>query len=196
MNLQIYKPNSKNSGCAISFQISQKPNNEPQFYVNCIAQHSWNEQTKSGSFSESRNDPSKTIAIKFNEFELGEIINAFQQKSSYSTYHSSESNKTQIKLAPYEKTKGTGEYVVKYTAFGLSFIRNGADTFKVPLEPGEAIRLVAFINKFYSLLDDSRKLAPKAEQTTPIKRESAPVAAAPKPKKQEPVAADSEEMDF
>lgn len=197
MNLQIYKPNPKNQGCAISFQISQKPNSEPQFYVNCIAQHSWNDQTKTGSFAESRNNPSKTIAIKFNEFELGEMINAFQQKTSYSAFHSSESNKTQIKLAPYEKTKGTGEYAVKYTAFGLSFTRNGADTFKVPLEPGEAIRLIAFINKFYSVLDDSRKLPAKSEQSAPAaKREAAPQEVAPKPKKPEPVPADSEEMDF
>ena len=197
MNLQIYKPNPKNQGCAISFQISQKPSSEPQFYVNCIAQHSWNDQTKTGSFAESRNNPSKTIAIKFNEFELGEMINAFQQKTSYSAFHSSESNKTQIKLAPYEKTKGTGEYAVKYTAFGLSFTRNGADTFKVPLEPGEAVRLIAFINKFYSVLDDSRKLPAKNEQCSPTaKREAAPQEAAPKPKKPEPVAADSEEMDF
>jgi hypothetical protein len=197
MNLQIYKPNPKNQGCAISFQISQKPNSEPQFYVNCIAQHSWNDQTKTGSFAESRNNPSKTIAIKFNEFELGEMINAFQQKTSYSAFHSSESNKTQIKLAPYEKTKGTGEYAVKYTAFGLSFTRNGADTFKVPLEPGEAVRLIAFINKFYSVLDDSRKLPAKNEQSAPtVKREATPQEAAPKPKKPEPVAADSEEMDF
>lgn len=86
MNLQIYKPNSKNTGCAISFQISQKPNSDPQFYINCIAQHSWNDQTKTGSFAESRNNPSKTIAVKFNEFELGEIINAFQQKSTYSSF--------------------------------------------------------------------------------------------------------------
>ncbi len=197
MNLQIYKPNPKNQGCAISFQISQKPNSEPQFYVNCIAQHSWNDQTKTGSFAESRNNPSKTIAIKFNEFELGEMINAFQQKTSYSAFHSSESNKTQIKLAPYEKTKGTGEYAVKYTAFGLSFTRNGADTFKVPLEPGEAVRLIAFINKFYSVLDDSRKLPAKSEQSAPAaKREAAHQEVAPKPKKPEPVPADSEEMDF
>jgi len=196
MNLQIYKPNPKNQGCAISFQISQKPNSEPQFYVNCIAQHSWNDQTKTGSFAESRNNPSKTIAIKFNEFELGEMINAFQQKTSYSAFHSSESNKTQIKLAPYEKTKGTGDYAVKYTAFGLSFVRNGADTFKVPLEPGEAVRLIAFINKYYSLLDDSRKLPPKAEKNSVPKQEEVQQEVAPKVKKPEPVAADAEEMDF
>lgn len=197
MNLQIYKPNSKNTGCAISFQISQKLNSEPQFYVNCIAQHSWNDQTKTGSFAESRNNPSKTIAVKFNEFELGEMINAFQRNTTYSAFHSSESNKTQIKLSPYEKTKGTGEYAIKYIAYGLSFTRNGADSFKVPLEPGEAVRLIAFINKFYSLLDDSRKLPTKTEQASPAKREPAPEPApTPKPKKAEPVAADSEEMDF
>ena len=199
MNLQIYKPNQKNQGCAISFQISQKPNNEPQFYVNCIAQHSWNDQTKTGSFAESRNNPSKTIAVKFNEFELGEMINAFQQKTSYSAFHSSESNKTQIKLAPYEKTKGTGDYAVKYTAFGISFIRNGADTFKVPLEPGEAVRLIAFINKFYSVLDDSRKMIPKTDQApaqTPVQKREPVQESVPKTKKVEPVVADSEEMDF
>ena len=163
MNLQIYKPNSKNTGCAISFQISQKENQEPQFYVNCIAQHSWDINKKTGSFAESRNDPSKTIAIKFNEFELGEIINAFNTKNTYSSYHSNDSNKTQIKISSYEKTKGIGEFAVTYTAFGLSIVRNGSDSFKVPLEPGEAVRITAFINKFYSLLDDSRKLAPKSE---------------------------------
>lgn len=196
MNLQIYKPNSKNTGCAISFQISQKPNAEPQFYVNCIAQHSWNDQTKTGSFAESRNNPSKTIAIKFNEFELGEFINAFQKEIAYSTFHSSESNKTQIKLAPYEKTKGSGEYAVKYTAFGLSFTRNGADTFKVPLEPGEAVRLVSFINKFYSLLDDSRKLPPKTEQNSVAKREAVAQESAPKPKKQEVAPVNNDESEF
>jgi hypothetical protein len=194
MNLQIYKPNSKNTGCAISFQISQKPNSDPQFYINCIAQHSWNDQTKTGSFAESRNNPSKTIAVKFNEFELGEIINAFQQKSTYSSFHSSESNKTQIKLAPYEKTKGTGEYAVKYTAFGLSFTRNGSDSFKVPLEPGEAVRLISFINHFFTILDNSRKIPAKTEQAAPMKREAAPAPAAKAPKQE--VAADAEEMDF
>jgi hypothetical protein len=194
MNLQIYKPNSKNTGCAISFQISQKPNSDPQFYINCIAQHSWNDQAKTGSFAESRNNPSKTIAVKFNEFELGEIINAFQQKSTYSSFHSSESNKTQIKLAPYEKTKGSGEYAVKYTAFGLSFTRNGSDSFKVPLEPGEAVRLTSFINHFFNILDNSRKIPAKAEQSAPVKREAAPTPITKAPKQE--VAADTEEMDF
>lgn len=184
MNLQIYKPNSKNAGCAISFQISQKDGQEPQFYVNMIAQHSWNDQKKTGSFSESRNDPSKNASLKFNEFELGEIINAIQQKTGYFTFHNSESNKTSIKFAPFEKVKGQGDNAVKYTAFGLSITRNGSDSFKIPLEPGECVRLISFINKYYSILDDARKLA-KDSAPKSVRQNSTPASVAQKAKTQQ-----------
>lgn len=194
MNLQIYKPNSKNAGCAISFQISQKDGQEPQFYVNMIAQHSWNDQKKTGSFSESRNDPSKNASLKFNEFELGEIINAIQQKTGYFTFHNSESNKTSIKFAPFEKIKGQGDNAVKYTAFGLSITRNGSDSFKIPLEPGECVRLISFINKYYSILDDARKLA-KDSAPKSVRQNSTPAPVAQKAKTQqtEPV---TDEVEF
>lgn len=196
MNLQIYKPNSKNLGCAISFQISQKDGQEPQFYVNMIAQHSWNDQKKTGSFSESRNDPSKNASLKFNEFELGEIINAIQQKTGYFTFHNSESNKTSIKFSPFEKTKGQGDNAVKYMAFGLSITRNGSDSFKIPLEPGECIRLISFINKYYSVLDDARKLAKdSAPKTARQNAAPAPAPVAQKAKTQEAEVA-TDEVEF
>jgi len=196
MNLQIYKPNSKNLGCAISFQISQKDGQEPQFYVNMIAQHSWNDQKKTGSFSESRNDPSKNASLKFNEFELGEIINAIQQKTGYFTFHNSESNKTSIKFSPFEKTKGQGDNAVKYMAFGLSITRNGSDSFKIPLEPGECIRLISFINKYYSILDDARKLAKdSAPKTARQNAAPAPAPVAQKAKTQEAEVA-TDEVEF
>ena len=194
MNLQIYKPNSKNLGCAISFQISQKDGQEPQFYVNMIAQHSWNDQKKTGSFSESRNDPSKNASLKFNEFELGEIINAIQQKTGYFTFHNSESNKTSIKFSPFEKTKGQGDNAVKYMAFGLSITRNGSDSFKIPLEPGECIRLISFINKYYSVLDDARKLAKDSAPKT-ARQNAAPAPIAQKAKTQEAEVA-TDEVEF
>lgn len=156
MSLQLYKPNPKNTGCAMSFSISQKPDQEPQFFANCILQHSWNNQNKTGSFSESRNDPSKTIALKFNEFELGEIISTIHNKVSYSTFHSNESTKTQIRLTPYDKTRGSGDFAVQVTAFGFTIVRNGSDTFKVPVDAGEAIRLVSFINHYFYVLDSYR----------------------------------------
>ena len=155
MNLQIYKPNPKNTGCAMSFQISTRPGKEPEFYANCVLQHSWNNEKKTGSFSGSRNDPSKTIALKFNEFELGEIINSFTNSIPYSTFHNF-SSKTQIRLTPYEKTRGKGDFAVQCQAFGMTLVRDGADTFKVPFDPGEAVRLTALINKYFSILDDYR----------------------------------------
>lgn len=176
MNLQLYKPNSKNTGCAASFQISSRPNQEPQFYVNCIAQHSWDESKKSGSFAASRNDPSKTVAVKFNEFELGEIVNSFREKCPYFSFHSNESSKTQIRLTPYEKSRGTGDFVVKVVAFGLTIIRNGSDTFKVPIEPGEAVRISSFIQKYFSLVDEYRASQQKDQKT------AAKPAAKPTPK--------------
>jgi len=194
MNLQIYKPNSKNAGCAISFQISQKEGQETQFYVNMIAQHSWNDQKKTGSFSESRNDPSKNASLKFNEFELGEVINAIQQKTAYFTFHNSESNKTSIKFSPFEKVKGQGDNAVKYTAFGLSITRNGSDNFKIPLEPGECIRLISFINKYYSILDDCRKLIKDSAPKT-TRQNATPAPVAQKAKAQE-VEVATDEVEF
>lgn len=194
MSLQLYKPNPKNTGCAMSFQISQKPDKEPQFFANCILQHSWNSQNKTGSFSESRNDPSKTIALKFNEFELGEIVSSFQNKTAYSTFHSNESTKTQIRLTPYEKTRGTGDFAVQVTAFGFTIIRNGSDTFKIPVDPGEGARLVSFINHYFHVLDSYRDQKTADNQNsyqsnkqkfTPKKKEEAP---------KQPVAAEEDEF--
>ena len=157
------------------------------------SQHSWNNQNKTGSFSESRNDPSKTIALKFNEFELGEIISSFNNKTAYSTFHSNESTKTQIRLTPYEKTRGSGDFAVQVTAFGFTIVRNGSDTFKVPVDPGEGVRLVSFINHYFNVLDTFRDQKAKENQKqyqsnkqkfTPKKKE------APK----QPIAAEEDEF--
>jgi hypothetical protein len=159
MNLSLYKPNPKNTGCAISFQIAPaKDNKEPQFFVNCLLQHSWNSEKKTGSFVENRKNPSKNIALKFNEFELGEFVHTFRTNKQYSTFHTTGDYQTQIRLTPYSKTRGKDKFAVEVMAFGLSFIRNGSDTFKIPIDPGEAIRLTSFIEYFFTILDDHRKL--------------------------------------
>jgi len=170
MNLKLYKPNPKNTGCAMSFQISQKENQEPQFFANCILQHSWNSKNRTGSFTENKNDPSKKVALKFNEFELGEFINTFTNHSPYSTFHSNESTKTQIRLTTYEKNRGTGDYAVKVTAFGLTIVRNGSDTFKIPIDPGEAVRLISFIKNYFNLLDSYRAEEQKENQKKYLKQ--------------------------
>jgi hypothetical protein len=149
MSIQIYKPNKTNTGFAFSFYIGEnQKDSSPILFVNAIAQHSWDSSKRIGSFSGSKPDPTKNISIKFNEFECGAIISAINNRFEWNTYHAFEENKTQIRLTPWDKqvkltkinqkTKEAYEVTTELPAFGLSITRNGNQTFKIPLEPGEA----------------------------------------------------------
>ena len=149
MSLQIYKPNKTNSGFAFSFYIAKdKKTSLPILFLNAIAQHSWDDKKRIGSFSGNKDNPDKNASIKFNEFEVGSIISAIENRFEWNTYHSFEENKTQIKLAPWDKpvkinkidpqTKQPVETSQIIPAFGLSMTRNGSQTFRIALEPGEA----------------------------------------------------------
>lgn len=148
MSISIYKPNSKNSGCAFSFRYGvQQKNKEPCLFVNSIQQYSWDDKTKTGNFQKNTSEPSKNITIKFNEFECGSILSALNNRYEYNTFHNYEDNKTTIKFSPWDKkakisslnpkTKKFEEKFQNIPAFGISITRNGSDTFKIPLEPGE-----------------------------------------------------------
>ena len=74
MSISLYKPNSKNAGCAFNFKIGVNRNKEPVVYVSAIQQYSWDDKKKSGNFSGNKDDPEKNINLKFSEFEIGGII--------------------------------------------------------------------------------------------------------------------------
>ena len=100
MSIQIYKPNKNNNGFAFSFYMGENQRDgTPSLFINAIAQHSWDSNKKIGSFSGSKEDPTKNISIKFNEFECGSIISAIDNRYEWNTYHAYEDNKTQIKLS-------------------------------------------------------------------------------------------------
>ena len=136
MYLAFYKPNSKNTGCAFSFQLSNK--GQPTVYVNGIQQFSWNEQTKNGSFSGNRENPEKTIAIKINENEIGGLIHAIRTYNEWKAFHSFEENKTQISWTRYKKKDGVD-------AFSFSVSRNGNQKFGMGVELAEAETLRVFL---------------------------------------------------
>lgn len=149
MSIQIYKPNKSNTGFAFSFYMGENPKDQSlSLFINAIAQHSWDDRKRIGSFSGSKSDPEKNISIKFNEFECGSIISCISNRFEWSTYHAYEENKTQIRFTPWDKevkstkinqkTKESYENKVKVPAFGITITRNGSQTFKIPLEPGEA----------------------------------------------------------
>jgi len=137
MNLAFYKPNSKNTGCAFSFQLSTK-GSKPILYVNGIQQFSWNDQTKNGSFKGNKDNPEKNIAIKLNENEMGGLIHAIRTYGEWKAFHSFEDNKTQISWMRYKKKDG-GD------AFSFSVSRNGNQKFGMGVELSEAEALRVFL---------------------------------------------------
>tara|TARA_A100001015_G_C14605860_1_gene562244 strand:- start:13 stop:546 length:534 start_codon:yes stop_codon:yes gene_type:complete len=166
MSISIYKPNSKNSGCAFSFRYGVQKNGDPCLFVNSIKQYSWDDAKKTGNFSSNADDPSKNLSIKFNEFECGSIISSLRNRYEYNTFHNYEGNKTTIKFSPWDKkikisslnqkTKQFEENYQVIPAFGLSITRNGTDTFKIPLEPGEVEITISFIQSIINRTIDHR----------------------------------------
>lgn len=167
MSISIYKPNSKNTGCAFSFRYGvQQKNKEPCLFINAIQQHSWNSDTNTGNFSNNSSDPSKNLVIKLNEFECGSIISAITNRYEYNTFHTYEDNKTTIKFSPWDKqikvsslnhkTKKIEESLQTIPAFGISITRNGSDTFKIPLEPGEVEVISEFIRSIINKIINFR----------------------------------------
>ena len=87
--IQLYKPNSKNTGNAFGFRLGvQGKSEEPCLYMTAIQQHSWNQKTRSGSFSGNSKNPEKSLSVKFNESELGGFIYAIENYDKYNVFHS------------------------------------------------------------------------------------------------------------
>lgn len=148
MSISLYKPNSKNAGCAFNFKIGVNRNKEPVVYVSAIQQYSWDDKKKTGNFSGNKDNPEKNINLKFSEFEIGGIISSFNRRYEYSAFHSYEDNKTSIKFVPWDKQVKGQSGTTTVPAFGITFTRNGNQSFRVPLEPGEVENLDQFF-KFY-----------------------------------------------
>ena len=115
----------------MSFSVGK----DAHFYINAIAQYSWDGAKKRGSFSENKENPSKNIVVKFNEFECGEMIYTLENGKECSFFHKDDrnNNQTQIRLKKW-LDKNSGEY----RGWGISLTRNGVDKFQLPVTIGEA----------------------------------------------------------
>jgi hypothetical protein len=149
--IHLYKPNSKNSGCAFGFRMGVSgKTKEPRVYVNAIMQYSWNEKTRNGSFAENAKNPEKATIIKLNEFELGGIIHAIENYAEYKGFHTYGENKTSISFKPYTKQDGT-------KAFSFSITKNSALKFGVGIEVGEAYVIREFLTSALRQIFDFRQ---------------------------------------
>lgn len=157
MNFSLYKPNSKVTGCAFQFKLGNGKNSEKTLYVSAIQQASWNENTKTGSFSENAKNPEKNLNIKLNINEIGGFLYAIRQYKEFSAYHTYEENKTQISFKPYQKKDGTD-------AFSFSISRNGNQKFGIGIELGEAEALAEFLKFSLNEIFLSRTNSSKQEE--------------------------------
>ena len=159
MSIQIYKPNSKNSGAAFTFALSKGSNGlAPTLYISAISQYSWDENKKIGSFAGNAKDPEKTVNVKINELECGEIISAFKDRRDYTTFHSYEGSSTTIKLSPWDKPSKVSKYdpssksfkeeKITVPSFGITISKGKGNSFKIAVDPGVIEVLSSFLSIF------------------------------------------------
>lgn len=98
--ISFYKPNSKNTGTACSFSINSK---EGSIWSSLIKQSGWNDATKTGSFSDNKDNPQKSARVKFSTIEAAGILEAIDKNVEFSAYHSSDKQITKIRFSPYIK---------------------------------------------------------------------------------------------
>lgn len=152
--LSFYRANKTNTGVAVSFNfgLNQKKT-AIDLYVSSIKQAKWNDSNKTGSFVENAKDPSKTLNMKFSEFEVGDLVNALEKGGFFSAYHKSPAGSTTASARPYipEKIKVGADWVANdkkvVKGVSLTFKKDGEDapSFSVALNFGEATTLAIYL---------------------------------------------------
>jgi len=175
MKFTLYKPNSKNTGSAFSFDLAKDKKGNAVMYVSMIQQHSWNDQTKSASFKENAKNPEKSGTIKLSPTEAGEVLSSFKTRIPFVAFHRRGEDTTIIRFTPWDKKRKVmekeGEKWHTTPAFGLTVTRNSSQTFKLPLEAGETEALSELLKKYildsFVINDSYKTQAPKQEVSKP-----------------------------
>jgi hypothetical protein len=138
MIVKLYKPNPRNTGCAFSCDLgSVVQTGEPCVYVRAVRQYSWDQSKRTGSFAKNAKNPETSVSIKLNETEIGGLINAIENYTEFSAYHSFEDNKTQISFKPWKRDG-------RPNAFSFGIVRNSTNKFGIGVEMSEAYCLLEF----------------------------------------------------
>jgi hypothetical protein len=174
MKFTLYKPNSKNTGSAFTFDSTEDRNGKPTLFVSMIQQYSWDEQRKTGSFKENAKNEEKSTTVKLTDAEAGEFISSFKSRIPFVGFHKTQDKTTVIKLTPWDKTRliknKDSQETYKTPAWGLTITKNSAQYFKLPIEAGEAevlsVLLEDYIQKSLSSQASNYKNnpAPKKQQ--------------------------------
>jgi hypothetical protein len=104
--IQLYHPNSQNKGFCCSFSQSPK---DQTIYATILKQSNWNAEKKIGSFSDSRNDPTKNVSIKLAQVEVAAILDCLDRNRPFSSYHDSDKQGKSILFGPWLTKPAEGE---------------------------------------------------------------------------------------
>ena len=177
MKYQLYKPNAKNTGCAMGFSIGYSKDNSPSLFVSTVLQSGWNDQTKKGSFAGNAKDPNKSSNFKMNANEAGEMISSIRTRVPIVFFHKFNEDNTIISFSPWDKDrkiKGpNGDQTYKSAAFGLSFSKNSSQQFKIALEAGETEVLSLLLQEFIrqDLEFQKNKQGDNNQESAPVSRQ-------------------------
>jgi hypothetical protein len=183
MKHTLYKPNSKNTGSAFSFDSVKDKEGRNVLFVSMIQQHSWDDKRKNGSFKENAKNQDKSATIKLSFVEAGEFISSFRSRKPFVAFHRNKEETTIIKLTPWDKKRKIvgqeGDEWHETPAWGLSVIRNSAQTFKLPIEAGESVvieeLLKSYIRKCLEAnTNEYNKNSPQKEYKSPQKEYKKP----------------------
>lgn len=139
MGLQFFKPNSKNTGAALSVSFTSKGDKKGAFFE-LIKQVSWDDSTKKGKFG-----GGAKILSKFNTTELAQFIDCIERGADFEKplYHTTKDSASQINFSKMKnKINQNGKWVdgEGYRGYVL-FIGKGDDKISIGLTFAEAVEL-------------------------------------------------------
>lgn len=179
--INLYKPNKKNTGAALSFDAANAQTKDRKMlahsngsvYVTMAKQSGWDDQKRIGYFRDSYKDDSKNVRVILGDHEIAEILQCFRDKRAVNDvqidytdrdsvlesskkatfFHRSKAGDKVIKLYPAKKNCSDGSFV-----FGVSDITNKIHI-GIILTSNEARMieeaLTALLQKYYSSQIDS-----------------------------------------
>jgi hypothetical protein len=174
------------TGSAISFQASDK---SEELFVSIIKQATWDNNTKKGSFLSNRNKPGFYVTIKFNQAEVGTILDALERFYEFTAFHSSAKATTQIHFGPSEGEAPTS-FVFRATQTDKQDTSQKASFF-IPISFGESrlIReyLIHYLHKSFKIAAKASAAKKGEEPQAEIPASPAEPAAAPETEPPPPV---------
>jgi len=174
MNIQLYHPSKSGKGFAASFSDSFQ---NDCIFATIIRQSGWDENTKTGTFKASREDPTASTIIKLNDLEVSAILDSIDRSRPFSTFHDGDAPKT-INFIPWIPKVADGEKPLqKGYSFTITITSKEDSSFKnsfyigFSFAEGRLIRefLINCLNNHFNLNREKSRIEKSPTKVSPNK---------------------------